>query len=63
MKEWIEYQQLMFCSFYVASENTGSRPNTEVKQHLAELVLGWVASWAHHVMLAFLLPDHSGRAV
>ena len=32
-------------------ENTGSRPITEVKQHWAWLVLGWVTAWEHHVLL------------
>jgi hypothetical protein len=33
-------------------ENTGSRPITEVKQHRAWSVLGWVTAWEHHVPLA-----------
>ena len=34
-------------------ENTGSRLITEVKQHWARLVLGWVTAWEHRVLLAF----------
>jgi hypothetical protein len=33
-------------------EYTGSRPITEVKQHRAWSVLGWVTAWEHHVPLA-----------
>ena len=32
-------------------ENTSSRPITEVKQHRARLVLGWVTAWEHRVPL------------
>jgi hypothetical protein len=31
-------------------ENTSSRPITEVKQHRAELVLGWVTAWEYSVL-------------
>ena len=31
-------------------ENTSSRPITEVKQHWAELVLGWVTAWEYSVL-------------
>ena len=31
-------------------ECTGSRPITEVKQHWAWLVLGWVTAWEHQVL-------------
>jgi hypothetical protein len=34
-------------------ERTGSRPITEVKQHWARLVLGWVTAWESRVPLAF----------
>ena len=34
-------------------ENTSSRPITEVKQHRAELVLGWVTAWEYSVLQAF----------
>jgi hypothetical protein len=33
-------------------KNTGYRPITEVKQRWAWLVLGWVTSWEHRVLLA-----------
>ena len=33
-------------------EKTDSHPITEVKQHRAWLVLGWVTAWVHHVPLA-----------
>ena len=35
------------------AENTSSRPITEVKQHRARLVLGWVTAWEHRVSLTF----------
>ena len=35
------------------AEHTGSRPITEVKQHRASSVLGWVTAWEHGVLLAF----------
>ena len=35
-------------------ERTSSRPITEVKQHWAWLVLGWVTAWEHQVLLASL---------
>ena len=35
------------------AENTSSRPITEVKQHRARLVLGWVTAWEHRVPLSF----------
>ena len=31
------------------AENTSSRPITEVKQHWAALVLGWVTAWEYAV--------------
>ena len=34
-------------------EHTSSRPITEVKQHWARLVLGWVTAWEHRVLLSF----------
>ena len=34
------------------AENTSSRPITEVKQHRARLVLGWVTAWEHRVPLS-----------
>ena len=34
-------------------EHTSSRPITEVKQHWASLVLGWVTAWEYGVLLAF----------
>ena len=34
------------------AECTGSRPITEVKQHRASSVLGWVTAWEHGVLLA-----------
>ena len=34
------------------AEHTGSRPITEVKQHRASSVLGWVTAWEHGVLLA-----------
>ena len=34
-------------------EYTGSRPITEVKQHRARIVLGWVTAWEHRVLLSF----------
>ena len=34
-------------------EHTSSRPNTEVKQHWARIVLGWETAWEHRVLLAF----------
>ena len=33
-------------------ENTGSPPIAEVKQRRARLVLGWVTTWEHRVLLA-----------
>ena len=36
-------------------EHTGSRPITEVKQHWAWLVLGWVTAWEHQVLLALFI--------
>ena len=33
-------------------EHTSSRPITEVKQHWARLVLGWVTAWEHRVLLS-----------
>ena len=38
-------------------ENTSSRPITEVKQHWARLVLGWVTAWEHWVLLSFAFPS------
>ena len=35
------------------AEHTSSRPITEVKQHRARLVLGWVTAWEHRVPLSF----------
>ena len=35
-------------------ENTSSRPITEVKQHRAALVLGWVTAWEYAVLYTFL---------
>ena len=35
------------------AEHTSSRPITEVKQHWAQSVLGWVTAWEHWVLLAF----------
>ena len=53
------YFQSKYVNFYfwlsVANghvESTGSRPITEVKQRRARLVLGWVTSWEHRVLLA-----------
>ena len=37
------------------SENTGSRPITEVKQCRAQFVLGWVTAWEYWVQLAFCI--------
>ena len=34
-------------------ENTSSRPITEVKQHRAALVLGWVPAWEYAVLYTF----------
>ena len=34
-------------------ENTSSRPITEVKQHWAALVLGWVTAWEYAVLYTF----------
>ena len=34
-------------------ENTSSRPITEVKQHWAMLVLGWVTAWEYMVLYSF----------
>ena len=34
-------------------ENTSSRPITEVKQHWAALVLGWVTAWEYAVLYSF----------
>ena len=39
------------------AENTSSRPITEVKQHRARLVLGWVTAWEHRVSLSFSLVE------
>jgi hypothetical protein len=39
-------------------ERTGSRPITEVKQHWARLVLGWVTAWESRVPLAFLFANY-----
>ena len=36
-------------------ENTSSRLITEVKQHRAQSVLGWVTSWEHWVLLSVLV--------
>ena len=36
------------------AEHTSSRPITEVKQHWAQSVLGWVTAWEHWVLLASL---------
>ena len=36
-------------------ENTSSRLITEVKQHWALWVLGWVTTWEHRVLKTFLL--------
>ena len=35
-------------------ESTSSRPITEVKQHRAALVLGWVTAWEYAVLYTFL---------
>ena len=50
-----------FCCYSPAScirpyhvENTSSRPITEVKQHWAALVLGWVTAWEYAVLYTFL---------
>jgi hypothetical protein len=39
-------------------ENTSSRPITEVKQHWAALVLGWVTAWEYAVLYSFCV-SHS----
>ena len=41
-------------------EYTSSRPITEVKQHWARLVLGWVTAWEPLVPLAFCCPSPCG---
>ena len=38
-------------------QNTGSRLITAVKQRWAWLVLGWVTTWEHHVLLVFFYLD------
>ena len=35
-------------------ESTSSRPITEVKQHWATLVLGWVTAWEYEVLYSLL---------
>ena len=35
-------------------ESTSSRPITEVKQHWAALVLGWVTAWEYAVLYSLL---------
>ena len=42
-------------------ECTSSRLITEVKQHWAELVLGWVTAWEHSVLLASSFWLEKGR--
>ena len=41
-----------YCQRPYHAERTGSRPITEVKQHRASSVLGWVTAWEHGVLLA-----------
>ena len=50
----------MFCAHFQCIrpyhvENTSSRLITEVKQHWAALVLGWVTAWEYAVLYAFYL--------
>jgi hypothetical protein len=44
---------LCSCQRPYHAEHTSSRLITEVKQHRAELVLGWVTAWEYSVPLAF----------
>ena len=48
------YWKVNFCLYLCLRpyhvENTSSRPITEVKQHWAELVLGWVTAWEYSVL-------------
>jgi hypothetical protein len=44
---------VLLCQGPYHVERTGSRPITEVKQHWARLVLGWVTAWESRVPLAF----------
>ena len=44
--EWVE------CVGPYHVESTSSRPITEVKQHWAVLVLGWVTAWEYTVLYA-----------
>jgi hypothetical protein len=43
---------MLLCQGPYHVERTGSRPITEVKQHWARLVLGWVTAWESRVPLA-----------
>ena len=47
---WKDNFYLYSCLRPYHVENTSSRPITEVKQHWAELVLGWVTAWEYVVL-------------
>ena len=46
---WKGYFGIIPCLRPYHVEHTSSRPITEVKQHRAELVLGWVTAWEYSV--------------
>ena len=48
------YLKMYSCIRPYHVENTSSRPITEVKQHWAALVLGWVTAWEYAVLYSFL---------
>jgi len=54
VKQSVDHQDktIFICQRPYHVENTSSRPITEVKQHRAQLVLGWVTAWERCVPLA-----------
>ena len=50
-----DHLRLIFCLRPYHVESTSSRLITEVKQHWALWVLGWVTTWEHRVLKTFLL--------
>ena len=45
----------IYCLRPYSVESTSSRPITEVKPHLARLVLGWVTAWEYLVLQTLFL--------
>ena len=52
---WWRFVPSIYCLRPYHVENTSSRLITEVKQHWALWVLGWVTAWEHRVLKTLLL--------